>query len=137
MPQPGLADLIICGLSIGVIVAMIVDFTFKIVLDKCSSSQSPIAKKVVLMVYTVIAKIYKGKIVVLIDTQNSTRLSVAHKIGKVLVSYAYYTHRMYPLILEEDGTVTSLYYNGVKNWLPHDVEERTWMILQGARGFEV
>lgn len=136
MPQPGLADLIIGGLSIGMVLAMIVDFTFKMILDKCSSSQRPIAKKVLLLVYTAIAKIHKGKVVILIDTQNSTRLSVAHTIDKVLVSYAYYTHRMYPLILEEDGTVISLYYKGIKNWLPHDIEERTWMILQGARGFE-
>lgn len=136
MPQPGLADLIIGGLSIGMVLAMIVDLTFKMILDKCSSSQRPIAKKVVFLVYTAIAKIHKGKVVILIDTQNSTRLSVAHKIGKFLVSYAYYTHRMYPIILEEDGTVISLYYNGIQNWLPHDIEERTWMILQGARGFE-
>lgn len=87
----------------------------------------------------------KGKVdgtmpVVLIDFKDRRYITVAKEDNDsdILSSYIYYFTQVGPLNLHPDGTVSSKEYDTsyIYNWLPVDVEKRTWMILQGSRGFE-
>ena len=52
----------------------------------------------------------------------------------------YYRAGIRPLFLMTDGSVIDARgmfdFKETWNWLPVNLEERTWMILQGARGFD-
>lgn len=78
--------------------------------------------------------------VVLIDYKDNLYITIANNVddSDVLSSFVYYFTQVGPLCLHPDGTVTSPEYKHcyIYNWLPIDVEKRTWMLLQGSRGFD-
>ena len=82
-----------------------------------------------------------GKIVILKSFDDDVYLSIAYKEFDTLYysAYVYTTTHTGMLHLHEDGTVTRpegvLSY--IKNWLPLDLEERTFMIFQGAEIFDI
>ena len=78
--------------------------------------------------------------VVLLDFNDSLYISVAKEIknSDELISHVYFDTEVGPITLYPDGTVSEIggRHSFIYNWLPLDVERRTWMILQGARGFD-
>lgn len=78
--------------------------------------------------------------VVLLSFDDSLYISVAKEIknSDELLSHVYFDTEVGPISLYPDGTALEIdgRYSFIYNWLPIDVERRTWMILQGARGFE-
>jgi hypothetical protein len=78
--------------------------------------------------------------VVLLSFDNHLYISVAKEIknSNELISHVYFDTEVGPISLYPDGTALEIdgEYSFIYNWLPLDVERRTWMILQGAKGFD-
>ena len=99
---------------------------------------TPRSKRLMLLYYQWCAFWSRGQVVTLLTDYNTVHLSIAWKIPGTdnLRSYIYYRTRIGNIMLHPDGQVSSLGYTRMDGWLPIDVEKRTWMILQGARGFD-
>lgn len=75
----------------------------------------------------------------LLDYDGETRISVAWPTDDGnLWGPIFHRTMVGRLLLLPDGTVTEMDGRGswVQHWLPVDVEARTMMILQGAKGFD-
>lgn len=98
------------------------------------------SKWVLIKILKIYCKVHNSKPVVLIDFNNFLYISVASKIdgSDDLSSYSHFFTKVGPILLHPDGTVSSREYSHsyIYNWLPIDINERTFMILQGARGFD-
>ena len=99
---------------------------------------NPTSKQITLLYYKWCAFWSRGQVVTLLSVHGTVHMSIAWKIPGTdnLRSYIYYRTRIGNIMLHPDGQVSSLGYTRMDGWLPIDVEKRTWMILQGARGFD-
>lgn len=81
-----------------------------------------------------------ARYVYLLDFDRELVRSLAWETGSEnLRSYVSISTLVGEISLRPDGTVTRPNGNSyfVEHWLPDDVEERTFMILQGAEGFDI
>ena len=111
-----------------------------VAIESWANSSNLIKRKIVIWYYKLYTIGRNRKIVCLLDYNNKRYITVAHSIADSdqLESWVHYRYKIGPIRLNSDGTVSrpdgSEYF--IYNWLPINVEERTWMILQGARGFD-
>lgn len=86
------------------------------------------------------AKLKSGEVIALLDYKDRLTYSVAvpMHIDDIKLSYINWQMQIAPIWLYEDGTVSRPHgeISHIQNWLPVDLEKRTFMILQGARGFD-
>lgn len=87
------------------------------------------------------ARAQSGEVIALLDWQDKVTYSVALPSGTdgIKISYFNWQLQIYPIWLHEDGLVTHPHggFSIPQYWLPLDLEKRTFMILQGARGFDI
>ena len=114
------------------------------VLGRCRnytlSDNNTFAKRILVKYLTWRSKTNGSIPVVLLDFKDYLYISTAKQLkdSDELLSYVYFDTEIGPLILHPDGVVSTIADNPsfIYNWLPLDVEHRTWMILQGAKGFD-
>lgn len=98
------------------------------------------SKWILINILKIYCKLQNSKPVVLIDFRNRLYITVATPIEEStnLSSYSHFFSKVGPILLHPDGTVSTREYNlsYIYNWLPVDRNERTFMILLGARGFD-
>lgn len=86
------------------------------------------------------ARLKSGEVIGLLDYKDRVTYSVAvpMHIDDIKLSYINWQMQIAPIWLYEDGTVSRPHgeISHIQSWLPVDLEKRTFMILQGARGFD-
>lgn len=104
------------------------------------SKAAKVSKWLLIKILSLKGKLDGSMPVVLIDYKDRIYITMAdeRKDTDTLSSYVYYFTQVGPILLRPDGTVSDVEQDHcyIYNWLPIDIEKRTWMILQGARGFE-
>lgn len=136
-----IADILIIELWIGVCLGLIIDTAIQILLDFCLYRTDKVSKTITLIYFKIAAIVLRKKVVIIKDHARVV-LTLAYPSpsgNRDLVGYYNFRYKAFPLILSSDGNVQHLTFDSQTkgmNWLPYDVKERTWMILQGARGFD-
>lgn len=136
MPKPDIFDILLI-LSMGVMVGLIIDTAMGILIDECMYGTSKFTRFVTLTYFKCCAFLFRKKIIMLRNREGKVSLTLASKVNDELFGYCYYRHSIHPIALYQDGTVQHLTLNisYMLNWLPFDLEERTFMVLQGAKNF--
>lgn len=91
--------------------------------------------------HKVIAYLSNAEVIILIDFDNETYITVAYydqEDDNSMYGYIYTSSKTGNLRFFQDGTVTRANQmpSYIKNWLPLDQKKRIWMVLRGARNFE-
>jgi hypothetical protein len=138
MPTHTITDTILLGLLMGVMIGLVIDTAIQILVDNSLYGKTKFDRFITLTYFKCCAFLFRKKLVILRNWQGKVSLTLASKIDNHLVGYCYYRSRIHPITLYEDGTVQHLTIgiSYMMNWLPYNLEERTFMILQGALGFE-
>lgn len=140
MPQPAPFDIIVTNFMIGVIIGLLIDSAISITILVCHRRQDKLSKLINLTYFKICAWMFRKKLV-MINNHDYSFLTLAESSSNrddILFGYYDFKFEVMPLMFLPDGSVCYLpgrIHNHSLDWLPYDLEERTFMVLQGARNF--
>lgn len=125
---------------IGIIIVLwcCYEFFISYTIDTYQKEKTTLSKKILIFYLKFCAFFDRGEVVSILSNSGKVLLTVSYKLADTedRIAFAYFRSKIGHLLLHPNGKISTLGYNSMQAWLPIDREKRTWMILQGAKGFD-